>query len=378
MKKLLYLALLTTLLLAALIGGGSAQAQGTVPAVNPVITGTLGQNGWYVSTVTVSFPNLDPTWVIVEGCQTVIIDFDTGPEGEPVTCIVRDINGTAGGGTGTIKRDATPPALQLISPAQPQVSANEGSTLALNAQAQDANLVTSGWDLDGDGTIDAPNPTSITVPGLQGGISPCFLAIDAAGNTSQLEVTVSSLNLAPTIDGWVVPTMIHFGGTLAISATVSDPGGDPLTGSLDWGDGSVEPVVIQPDGSLQAAHSYVTNGNYPLTLTIADGEGGIVSDTRHTVVHSPIETIEDELISGTLSLVGQGILNEGQANSLVVKLEGTVVALHNDRPSAPNKLNAYLNEYAAVVPNGSVTPCFLVATDVHNALVLHGWVIPPT
>jgi hypothetical protein len=72
-----------------------------------------------------------------------------------------------------------------------------------------------------------------------------------------------------------------------------------------------------------------------------------------------------------------GILNQGQAHSLVVKLEGAVVALNNDRPSAPHKLGAYLNEYEAIVPDAIVSPCFLVATDVRDALILNGWVPEP-
>ena len=63
------------------------------------------------------------------------------------------------------------------------------------------------------------------------------------------------------------------------------------------------------------------------------------------------------------------MVNEGQAASLVVKLEGAVTALNNDRPAAPQKLGAYLNEFEAVVPDATVVPEWLIATDVLNGLV---------
>ena len=373
------MAALTTMLLvvAVLLAPPPAAAQGVVIKFDPIIQGTLGDNGWYTSTVTVSYL-LDPTWIITEGCQTVVVDYDTGANGAPYSCAVTSADGlSSGSAAGVIRRDATPPAVQLISPAQPQVNANEGSTLVLNALAQDLNLVASGWDLDGNGTIDAANPASLSVPGLRmGGPSPCFIAEDAAGHRSVIDVQVNIINLAPNIDGWVVPSMIHFGGTLAISATVSDPGGDALTASVNWGDGSSGPAVFMPDGSLQAAHDYAGAGSYPVTLTVYDSDGAQTSATQSVKVESPIETIEGELIPGTRGLVNQGLINQGQADSLVVKLEGTVAALQNDRPAAANKLSAYLNEFAAVVPNASLVPCFLVATDVRDAL-LNGLVAPP-
>jgi hypothetical protein len=76
-------------------------------------------------------------------------------------------------------------------------------------------------------------------------------------------------------------------------------------------------------------------------------------------------------------MVNQGILLQGEADSLVVKLEGTLDALNNDRPAAPEKLGAYLNEFEAVVPAATVVPEWLMATDVRDALILNGWVPQP-
>lgn len=80
---------------------------GGPPVITPLISGTLGNNGWYVSNVTV-------TWQIhsesiireTEGCDPVTIDYDT--VGVTLTCFVAGDGGEAEKSV-TIKRDATPP-----------------------------------------------------------------------------------------------------------------------------------------------------------------------------------------------------------------------------------------------------------------------------
>jgi hypothetical protein len=171
--------------------------------------------------------------------------------------------------------------------------------------------------------------------------------------------------------------MIHFGGAVQVSATTSDPGDDPLTARVDWGDNQLEEAVVKSDGSIQAEHTYAGAGTFPVTLILSDDEGLTVSDTRNVWIYTPIETIEIDLIPGTLDLVNQGILVQGQADSLVVKLAGAVTALENDRPAAPNQLGAYLNEFEAIVPDATVVPKWLMATDVRDALILNGWVPQP-
>lgn len=389
MKKQLLITLLTTLLLAAAFGSSPARAQGLVEVAVLEVEGTLGENGIYISDVAYSWTL--PTLVIPEtvvGCEAGTITQDTPAEGVLLECFGQRENGDFFTGVmivdgeianPIIRRDATPPLLELVSPAQNPTSANEGSSLLLEAVAQDVNPVTIGWDLDEDGTIDAPNPTSVTIPGLQGGAVPDFMvsATDEAGNVSQIVVEASIINLPPSIDGWGIPSQIHFGGAVQLEASTSDPGGDPLTARVDWGDNQLEEVVVKPDGTIQAEHVYAGAGDYQVTLILSDDEGLTVSDTKNVWIYSPVESIEIDLIPGTLGMVNQGILNQGQADSLVVKLEGAVTALNNDRPSAPQKLGAYLNEYVAVVPDGALNLCFLIATDVRDALILNGWVPDP-
>ena len=63
---------------------------------------------------------------------------------------------------------------------------------------------------------------------------------------------------------------------VSFTASATDPDGDSLSYSLDFGDGS--------SGSGQTmTHAYRAKGDYTVRLTVTDGQGGIVS--RQLVIH---------------------------------------------------------------------------------------------
>ena len=93
-------------------GGGDT----TPPVITPIVTGSLGGDGWYVSNVTVSWTIEDPESPIVftgYGCAPVTIAVDTIYA--PITCEA----GSQGGPTSNtfvVRRDTTPPAINISVP----------------------------------------------------------------------------------------------------------------------------------------------------------------------------------------------------------------------------------------------------------------------
>jgi hypothetical protein len=81
----------------------------TPPAITPVITGTLGSAGWYVTNVTVNWAVVDPESIILSttGCNT--ITFTANTTGTQLTC-----SAESDGGTTTVSKtfriDKTAPA----------------------------------------------------------------------------------------------------------------------------------------------------------------------------------------------------------------------------------------------------------------------------
>ena len=100
-------------------------------------------------------------------------------------------------------------------------------------------------------------------------------------------------------------------------------------------------------------------GTYSLTLTGTDARlliGGTRSATLTLVILTPAQAIPN-VITTIQGLQTAGVLNGGQANSLIVKLNHAINSL-NAKPGQPtgcNQLQAFVNEVNAYVSAGTLT-----------------------
>jgi PKD repeat protein len=128
---------------------------------------------------------------------------------------------------------------------------------------------------------------------------------DGGLNATMSNVTVN--NLPPSGDpGGPYSGMVN--QPVDFSATASDPGSDDLTFTWNWGDGTSDTVTIHynngtaadPDSSPAGTfpfsivdsvqHTYASEGNYTITLTIEDDDGGsVVYNTTVEIVPEPPE-----------------------------------------------------------------------------------------
>ncbi len=100
-------------------------------------------------------------------------------------------------------------------------------------------------------------------------------------------------------------------------------------------------------------------GTYSLTLTGSDARlliGGTRSATLSLTILTPAQAIPN-VITTIQGLQAAGVLNRGQANSLVVKLNHAIDSLNSkpDQPTACNQLQALVNEVDAYVSAGILT-----------------------
>ena len=184
------------------------QTDTTPPVITPFVTGTLGNNGWYTSDVTISWNVVEPDSTIqsTTGCDPVTLTADTA--GTSFTCAATSAGGSASGSV-TIKRDATPPDIAITSPTAFAVA--EVGTLGADIQFT-ANDALSGLESDSpsallnDGTTEVSvNSGDIPIPGVY---TLTVTATDLAGNqstASRIFVIYNPANGFATGGGWIIP-----------------------------------------------------------------------------------------------------------------------------------------------------------------------------
>lgn len=153
----------------------------TPPIITPIITSTLGDNGWYTDDVTLTWEVVDNQSEITSqnGCDTVEIQSDQLET--PYTCEAAS-EGGSDSVTVTIKRDATPPTLTC--PVVGPFLLNSGEQ---TISVVDVDDPTSGLNVDLS-ILDALMETENA--GLQ---TFTFSAIDMAGNITEVSCSYSVL-----------------------------------------------------------------------------------------------------------------------------------------------------------------------------------------
>ncbi len=231
--------------------------------------------------------------------------------------IVTDDDGGLTSMNGTFTVSNLPPSLEVAPPAQ--FTVDEGTNVSLTATARDHGsddlTFTWAWQYgptdthvhynDGVGPDPSHSPNG-TFP-LTAADSSSFTYGDDGNHTVILTVTDDdggSLTYATTITGKNVPPTVEAGpdasmdegSTISFLFAFSDPGFDQpdagtwedFTASVDWGDGtSGSPAVsevpggpgVPTTGTVPASHIYADNGNYTVTVSVCDDDGGCGSDS---------------------------------------------------------------------------------------------------
>ena len=162
----------------------------------------------------------------------------------------------------------------------------EGGSIGLSAVgSSDLGAISYNWNFDDDGLFDdATGENAIfdtSAFALSGpSTQQVFLqATDACGQISELSELITITNLAPTLSLVTSASPKPEGGSMQFTAEGYDPGADDLVFSWDFGDNSPVETGLPVPVTDSVTHSYAADGNYTVTVTVDDQEGGTASDT---------------------------------------------------------------------------------------------------
>jgi uncharacterized repeat protein (TIGR01451 family) len=162
---------------------------------------------------------------------------------------------------------------------------DEGSAIIFDGSGSsdpDGQIVLYEWDFDGDGLYDASS-TSATTTQTWGDDYTGTIGLKVTDNDGLTDIattTVTIANVAPSVNAGPDQTADE-GSTLSFSGNYTDPGWlDTHIIEWDFGDGNTA------SGTLTPSHTYCDNGEYIVTLTVTDDDGGVGQDTLTVTVNN--------------------------------------------------------------------------------------------
>ncbi len=179
----------------------------TPPEITPVISGTPGTNGWYVSDVTVSFNVSDPESGIASssGCDTVTITQES--TGFMLTCTATNGVGLTAQSSVTVKIDKTASVITGERTPAPNATGWNNTDVTVTFSCSDA--------ISGVATVPA-SPQVITTEGA--GQSCSATCTDFAGWTSS--ATVSDINIDKESPMITITSPVN-GGTYILGSAIA-------------------------------------------------------------------------------------------------------------------------------------------------------------
>ncbi len=208
----------------------------------------------------------------------------------------------------------------------------EGEAVTMSAAGSvdpNGSVVSYQWTFD-DGTT-ATGPVVSHVFAQDGSHAITVTVTDNDGLTDTVVTTAAVANVAPVIAAFSGATLLP-GETYTAAGAFSDPGADPWTATVDYGDGTGRAALALSGMTFALDHTYRQAGVFAVNLQVADDD--TTSEATQTVtVISHAQAVQDTLALVD-ALVAAGKLDRGTARLLQLELGITALALRSGQPIA--------------------------------------------
>lgn len=232
----------------------------------------------------------------------------------------------------------------------------EGGMAAISGTIYDAGLLdefslTIDW---GDGSGDSyPNLVhgiiNLNHQYLENGTYGVKVTVnDGDGGLGYGIATVTVNNVIPTVLGIDANDIVE-GQFVIVYGNLYDPGTyDTFSLSVAWGDGAVNMHKNFKSGSFQLSHQYLDDGQYTLTITVTDDDGGSSSTNALVTVSNsiPVVTVVGDTINeGGMATVSGTITDTGSMDEFTLTISWGDGSIETFYPPASSTDFSYTHNY---------------------------------
>src|SRR5439155_715476 len=250
---------------------------------------------------------------------------DTPPSGSyAISVTVTDGDGASTSAGTSVNVSNVPPSNIQLTLSQATINENDSTTLSgsfSDPGTLDTHTVVINW---GDGSANttlnlASGVLSSRSPSDQyletGNYTVSVTVTDKDGGSGQATTGVTVNNVAPSnVQLSLSAATINENGSTSLSGSFADPGTlDTHTVVITWGDGSANTTLNLGAGVLSfggVSHQYLDNGNYAVSVTVTDKDGGSgQASTGVTVNNVAPSNVQLSLSAATINENGSTTLS---------------------------------------------------------------------
>jgi hypothetical protein len=141
--------------------------------------------------------------------------------------------------------------------------------------------------------------------------------------------TASVANVAPVVGAFAGAALLP-GEAYSATGSFTDPGADPRTATVDYGDGTGAAALALTGKTFALAHTYTRAGTFTVTVTVSDDDA--TASATQTVIVTSLAQATRNAIALVDQLAAAGKINQNVATVLRLELQIAAAAFDANLP----------------------------------------------